>query len=143
MFEKVLSRPDGDAIRAHLSFNRPSDEPDAVKGSEECWLLALGHDVNGAPGRTHGGFHAAVIDQVSGSTAHHARPLPTPPATATMTVDYKAEVRTPGVVLVRAWITELQGRKAWVRTVIEDSDGRACSVGRTLFVYPREQPTKL
>ena len=69
MFEKILGGPD--CIRAHLSFNRPCREPDAVKGVEECWLLAIGHDIDGKTGRAHGGFNACVLDQIMGSVSHH------------------------------------------------------------------------
>ena len=51
MFERTLAIPEG--IRAHLSFNRPCAEEDAVTRIEECWLLSVGHDIAGAAGRTH------------------------------------------------------------------------------------------
>ena len=137
MFEKTLDGPDG--IRAHLSFNRPSQEADAVKGVEECWLLSIGSDCDGAAGRAHGGFNTLVLDQISGSVSHHANPIPLPPATATLTVDFKAPVPTPCVILLRAWVTEHSGRKVWVRAVIENGDGTVCCASKGLFVVPKQQ----
>ncbi|KAL2044564.1 hypothetical protein ABVK25_012374 [Lepraria finkii] len=122
-----------DCIRAHITFTRPTTNPSAIKGIEECWLLSVGSGVDGKAGRGHGGFNALVLDQISGSVSHYARPVRIPPATATMTIDYKAPVETPCVVLLRAWIEELEGRKVWVRGVIEDGSGRALCTSRALL----------
>ncbi|KAK3055582.1 hypothetical protein LTR09_003502 [Extremus antarcticus] len=137
MFERTLGTPDG--IRAHLSFNRPSQEPDAINHLEECWLLSCGSDVDGRAGRAHGGFNTLVLDQISGSISHHSHPQPEPPATATLTVDFKAPVSTPCVVLLRAWITELSGRKVWVKAVMENGDGKVVCASNGLFVFPRQE----
>ena len=137
MFEKTLGTPE--AIRAHLSFNRPCREPDAVKGVEECWLLSCGPDVDGKAGRTHGGFNALVLDQISGSVSHHSRPTPEPPATAYLNIDYKLPVATPGAILLRAWITQISGRKVYVSGVIQDGEGQALCTSRALFVFPKPQ----
>lgn len=136
MFERTLDAPE--RIRAHLSFNRPSQEPDAITGVEECWLLSIGRDIAGAVGRTHGGFNAVILDQISGSMVHHSNPQPVPPATATLTVDYKAPVRAPSVILVRSWLVERSGRKVWVKAVIEDGKGNALCTSKGLFIFPRE-----
>lgn len=138
MFEKTLGGPEG--IRAHLSWTRPSREPDAVTGVEECWLLSCGEEVDGRRGRAHGGFNATVLDQISGSVSHHSRPLPEPPATATLTIDYKNPVLTPCVILLRAWIIEKSGRKVWVRATLESGYGVVCCASKGLFVFPKSQP---
>ncbi len=138
MFERTLDGPDG--IRAHLSWKRPSREADAVTRIEECWLLSIGHEVDGLHGRAHGGFNALVLDQISGSVSHHARPVPEPPATATLTVDYRAPVSTPSAILLRAWIVERAGRKVWVKATIENGKGVTCCASKALFVFPRTQP---
>lgn len=137
MFEKTLGTPEG--IRAHLSFNRPCREPDSISGVEECWLLSVGSDVDGKAGRSHGGFNALVLDQISGSVSHHSNPVPNPPATATMTVDYKAPILTPCVILLRAWMIEQSGRKAWVKAVIENGEGTICCASKALFISPKDQ----
>ena len=130
MFEKTLGTPEG--IRAHLSFNRPCSEPDALNRVEECWLLSCGHDIDGRAGRSHGGFNALVLDQISGSASHHSRPLPEPPATAYLHVDYLLPVSTPCVILLRAWITEIAGRKVFVKAVIQDGEERALCASKAL-----------
>ncbi len=72
------------------------------------------------------GMTAALV---SGSTA---------PATATMTVDYKAPIDTPGVVLCRGWAEEVSGRKIWVKAVVEDGEGRVLVTGKALFIASRD-----
>ena len=137
MFEKTLNGPDG--IRAHLSFTRPSRQSDAIHGKEECWLMSIGHEIDGRRGRSHGGFNAVVLDQISGSVSHYSDPGPEPPATATLTIDYKAPVSTPCVIFVRGWIISIEGRKVWVRAVIENGEGLVLCASKALFVFPKPQ----
>ncbi|KAK4547540.1 hypothetical protein LTR36_000497 [Oleoguttula mirabilis] len=136
MFNTTLNT--SHAIKARLFFRRPSPEPDAaVQREESCMLLSVGDGVDGKAGRAHGGFNALILDQVTGVCAHHAAPGANPPATATMTVDYKAPISTPGVILARAWATEHTGRKIWCRAVIEDGEGKVLASGKALFICPR------
>ena len=137
MFQYSLYTERG--IKAHLSFYRPCKEPDAYLGTESCLLLSLGDGLDGKAGRVHGGFSGLVMDQVCGSCAHNSMPPPVilPPATATMTVDYKHVIDSPGLVLARAWMIEVSGRKLWVKGTIEDAKGNLCATAKTLFVAPR------
>lgn len=125
------------AVRANLSILRRSSEPDAVLQKEYCMLLSIGDGIDGKAGRAHGGFNALILDQVTGYCAFYSVPKASPPATATLTVDYKAPVNTPGVVLARAWVTETTGRKIWLRAVIEDCDGKVLASAKALFINPR------
>ncbi|KAK0269748.1 hypothetical protein LTR35_014640 [Friedmanniomyces endolithicus] len=141
MFNTTLYRPG--AISAHISFSRPATAPDALPGNggivnEQCMLLSLGHALDGKPGRAHGGFNSLVLDQLCGKAAHYAAPNAIPPATATLTVDYRAPVGTPCVVLARAWVVEVSGRKIWVSGVLEDGEGVVLASGRALFIAGRE-----
>ncbi|TKA82496.1 hypothetical protein B0A55_01242 [Friedmanniomyces simplex] len=135
MFNTILYQPG--AINAHVSFRRPCTEPDAPRGDEQCMLLSVGHNVDGMVGRAHGGFNSLILDQLCGGAAYHAVPNAIPPATATLTVDYKAPVSTPCVVLARAWMTEIAGRKLWVRGVLEDGEGKVLASGKALFIAGR------
>ncbi|EMC92907.1 hypothetical protein BAUCODRAFT_266306 [Baudoinia panamericana UAMH 10762] len=135
MFHKTLYR--NDAIKAHLMFRRPCTEPDSVRSTEECLLMAVGRDVDGMSGRAHGGFNSLILDQMLGACAHNSMPNKIPPATATMTVDYKAPISTPCVVLARAWVTEVTGRKVWLRGILQDGDGKVMASGKALFITAR------
>lgn len=141
MFEKILAAPD--CIRAHCSFTRPTQEPDSTHPFEQCFLMSIGSGVDGKTGRAHGGFDALVLDQICGSCAHHAQPDLIPPATATMTTDYKLPVSTPCVILARSWMIEMSGRKMWIKAVMEDSEGRVLAAAKTLFIRAKEVDVKL
>ncbi len=125
------------AIRAQINFQRPTKEPDAIKPVEYCYLLSVGDGVDGKTGRAHGGFDALVLDQMLGSVAGQASGSEAP-ATATMTVDYKGPVVTPGVILCRGWPIEVSGRKIWVKAVMEDGTGKVLASGKALFVSARQ-----
>ena len=135
MFNAILYKPG--AVEAHVSFRRPCAESDAPPGEEQCMLLSIGHNVDGKVGRAHGGFNSLILDQLCGSAAYHASPNAIPPATATLTVDYKAPVSTPCVIFARAWLLEVSGRKIWVRGVLQDGDGKVLASGKALFIAGR------
>lgn len=141
MFDSTLHGPN--LIRAHLSLIRPCREPDAVYDTEECWLLSVGSDIDGAAGRAHGGFNMLILDQISGSVSHHAARRPVPPATATMTVDFKAPIATPCVLLLRAWIVEHKGRKIWVKAVLQNHEGAAYCTSKALFIFAKAETPRL
>jgi len=136
MFEYTLYSERG--IRAHLLLQRPCSEPDSILPTEDCMLISIGDGLDGKAGRAHGGFNALILDQISGGLAHRARPVRIPPATATITIDYKAPISTPAVILLRAWAYELVGRKIWVKGVIEDENGKLLASSKSLFIYARE-----
>lgn len=135
MFVQTLYSPIG--IRAHINFKRPTNEPDAIHGHEYCYLLSLGTGLDGKSGRAHGGFNALMVDHMTGSVSARASES-IAPATATMTVDYKAPIVTPGVILCRGWAIEKSGRKTWARAVLEDSSGKVLASGKALFIDPKE-----
>ncbi|KIX93959.1 uncharacterized protein Z520_10296 [Fonsecaea multimorphosa CBS 102226] len=127
-----------DAIRAQINFKRPATEADSITPWEYCYLMSLGSGIDGKAGRAHGGFNALVLDQMTGTVASMVSGSAAP-ATATMTVDYKAPIDTPGVVLCRSWAVERQGRKTWVKARIEDGQGNLLASAKSLFVDPRPQ----
>ncbi|KIW15746.1 hypothetical protein PV08_05796 [Exophiala spinifera] len=163
MFTETLNTPR--TVRAQVSFNRPTHESDALASTgpgdgsgdgeantspststadeyrrhtprEYCSLFSLGPGLDGKTGRAHGGFNALLLDQLTG----HVGVVfggSSAPATATMTVDYRAPISTPGVVLGRAWAVERSGRKTWVKGVIEDGEGKALAAAKALFVDPK------
>lgn len=130
---------DHDALIADLTFTRPTpDNPASITGHEHCFLISVGSGVDGKTGRAHGGFSTLVLDQVAGICASEAvTGRGGIPATVTITVDFKAPVDTPGVVLCRAWATRVEGRKTWVEAVLEDGEGRVLTTARGLFIVPR------
>ena len=140
MFLRTLYTDHG--IRAQVNFSRATSEPDAITPAnstapyEYCYLLSIGDGVDGKTGRAHGGFNALILDHMLGSMASRSSDS-TAPATATMTIDYKAPIDTPGVILCRGWAVEINGRKIWVKGVVEDGTGKPLAAGKALFISPR------
>ncbi|KAJ9664550.1 hypothetical protein H2198_000201 [Neophaeococcomyces mojaviensis] len=136
MFSRTLYT--STAIRAQINFKRPTQELDAITPYEYCYLLSIGSDLDGMTGRAHGGFNAMILDQITGEVSSNVTGS-FAPATATMTVDYKAPIDTPGIILVRGWVVEMSGRKTWAKAVLEDGDRRVLASGKALFISPREK----
>jgi acyl-coenzyme A thioesterase PaaI-like protein len=143
LFARTLAAPEANALRRFIMFTRRSTSSNAIaiKPSkvpiEQCMLISIGDGADGKLGRAHGGLNALILDHVLGRTASVGSKS-TAPATATMTVDYKAPIDTPGVVLARGWPLSLEGRKIWVGGVIEDGQGRVLAQGKALFIAPKE-----
>ncbi|KIV96827.1 hypothetical protein PV10_00644 [Exophiala mesophila] len=136
MFLRTLYKPDG--IRAQINFIRPTSQPEAVTGREFCYLMYIGDGLDGKTGRAHGGFNALVLDHMCGwvaATASSSRA----PLTASLTIDYKAPIQTPGIIFCRGWLLEMSGRKTWIQSVIEDEDGNVLAKGKALFVTARDE----
>lgn len=136
MFLRTLRQPDG--IRAQIDFTRPICQPEGLTRREFCYLISIGDGVDGKTGRAHGGFNALVLDHMSGWVASHATGT-MDPATATLTIDYKAPIETPGIILCRGWLLERSGRKIWVQAAIEDSSGKTLARSKALFVSARNR----
>ena len=131
IFTKSLYTTSG--IRAHLIFQRPTSEPDSISPVEYCYLLSLGSGVDGKTGRAHGGFNSLILNHIAGMTACKVLESLTL-VTATMTVDYKAPLDTPCVILARGWAVRKEARKLWVRARIEDSKGQLLAGAKILFI---------
>ena len=142
LFARTLTATDANAIRRFIMFTRrststaaiaiaPSEEP-----IEQCMLVSIGDGADGKSGRAHGGLNALLLDHVLGRTASVTSGS-TAPATATMTIDYKAPIDTPGIFLVRCWPISVEGRKVWVGGVIEDGTGHVKAQGKALFIAQR------
>lgn len=138
MFDYTLAHESG--IRARILFRRPCTESNAVSNWEWCYLLSLSWGVDGKTGRAHGGFSSLLLDHLTGMAAHRINDGGAdPPATATMTVDYKAPINTPCVVLARAWAVDVSGRKVWLQGVIENEEKKPYATAKALFVNPKSQ----
>ena len=138
MFQQTLYT--SKAIRAQINFRRPTSEPDSIIPWELCYLLSLGSGVDGKSGRAHGGFNALILDQITGWMASIVSGS-FAPATATMTVDYKAPINTPDIVLVRCWAVKKQRRKTWLKARTEDGQGKLLASAKALFIDPK--PAKI
>ncbi|KAI9720295.1 MAG: hypothetical protein M1828_005758 [Chrysothrix sp. TS-e1954] len=122
---RTLSTPS--TITRWQSFYVPRSSPGRVAPSihfseagrpcgELHILLTLASGMNGKDGIAHGGLVSVLFDELITALANFHREELTSGYTATLKVDYKAPVTTPGSYLLRAWLDERSGgRKAWVK----------------------------
>jgi acyl-coenzyme A thioesterase THEM4 len=120
-----------DTISAWQSFFKP---PTSSKPFEVIYLLKLGSGLNGHHNLAHGGFLSVVLDDVISTAADIERPEDKSTMTAYLKVDYRKPVKTPGVLLSRAWLEKQEGRKMWGRGTIEDGEGNVLADGEALFI---------
>lgn len=80
-----------------------------------------------------------MLDHITGTTANRELGGTTPPpATAYLNVQYKAPVNTPCVLIARAWMTRMEGRKVFLKGVLEDGEGKVYATGEALYIGPRK-----
>ena len=97
-------------------------------------ILHVGSSLNGHPHKLHGGALSLILDEAMGRASRHHCTDGTVAFTATMTVDYKKTVSTPGELVVRSWLEgRSEGRKHWVMAEVLQ-DGKTVSEGRCLFL---------
>lgn len=59
-------------------------------------------------------------------------------ATAELGVKYERPLPIPSVVLCRSWVERMEGRKVWLKGVLEDGKGVVFARGQSLFIMFRE-----
>ncbi|KAH8591597.1 thioesterase family protein-like protein [Bisporella sp. PMI_857] len=121
-----------DTIKAWQSFYRAPDT--AFGNGEVLSLLSLGSGVNGHTDTCHGGFVSLLLDEALGLSAQNFRPKDKKTMTAYLNVNYKKPVTTPSVVLCRASVDRVEGRKLYVKGSIEDGNGTVLSTAEALFI---------
>jgi acyl-CoA thioesterase FadM len=57
--------------------------------------------------------------------------------TVQLNVSYKNAIRTPGTVMARSWIVKREGRKVWVRGVVEGEGGLVHAEAEGIWVQIR------
>jgi thioesterase superfamily protein 4 len=136
---QTLATPN--TISAWQSFFKP---PTSSKPFEIIFLLKLGSGLNGHHNLAHGGFLSVTLDGVIGTAADIGRPEDKSTMTAYLKADYRKPVKTPGVLLARAWLEKQEGRKMWGRGTIEDGEGNVLVDGEALFILVESlRPEKL
>ncbi|KAF8852333.1 hypothetical protein BDZ45DRAFT_600065 [Acephala macrosclerotiorum] len=134
---QTLNSPE--TISAWQSFYKFPSATSSNEKTEILTLLKLGTGVNGHRDICHGGFVSLLLDEVIGSAAENVRPEDKSTMTAYLKVDYRAPVRTPGVVLCRGWLEKKEGKKIWARGTVEVEGGeggklKVAADGEALFI---------
>lgn len=126
-------------IRANLSlYKAPSAPvPSDSKGStgEVISLYSLGSGLDGHFNTCHGGVVAVLVDDVAALVLRHDPGVAKRGTyTVSLKINYRKPVPTPGIVLCRASLIKIAGRKVWVDATIEDGDGVVYATGETMFL---------
>ncbi|KAF7860731.1 hypothetical protein EAF04_008249 [Stromatinia cepivora] len=97
-------------------------------------LMSFGTHVNGHVDTAHGGFIAALLDDMIGCVAESNSAKDENTMTAYLNITYKKSIGTPGVVLGRSWVERKEGRKLFGKGTIENGEGVVLASGDALFI---------
>ncbi|KAJ9668112.1 hypothetical protein H2201_001918 [Coniosporium apollinis] len=146
-FAETLQTPS--TIRGCLAQHTAADPTSDPPIREVRILLDLGDGVNGYPHIAHGGFVATLLDEVvgvlltvnTGFRPKEGRNNETETGinffTAYLNIKYLSPLVTPGVVLTRAGVERVEGRKRWFWATIEDGAGKVFASAEALFIEAR------
>ena len=119
-----------------LSFNEKDAElPTLIQ------IMYLGSDLCGHPGVVHGGMLATMLDEGLARACFPALPNKVG-VTASLKIDYRVPCPAGNYVVLKAYTTKVEGRKAWVKGWIEslgedDSVGTKLVEAEALFIEPK------
>lgn len=119
-----------------LNFNEKHAElPTLVQ------IMHLGPSLCGHPGIVHGGLLATMLDEGLARACFPALPNKVG-VTASLKIDYRVPCPANSYVVLKAYTTKVEGRKAWVHGWIEslgenDSEGTKLVEAEALFIEPK------
>ena len=80
---------------------------------------------------------ATLLDEVMGTPVYVQWAIGC--VTGELAVKYERPLPIPGVVLGRAWLEKIDGRKVWIRGLLEDGNGLVFATGQSLFIKFKEK----
>lgn len=117
-------------IRAMKLLYKPASQGTSP---ELLALISLGDGMCSHTNVLHGGINTTIIDEIGGRLAAMENQSESLMA-VNFNVNLRKAVRTPGVVLVKAWFERpAEGRKIWAKCVIEQ-DGVVCIESESLYL---------
>ncbi|KAK4941517.1 hypothetical protein LTR10_018535 [Elasticomyces elasticus] len=120
-----------------LSMYRPVN-PTTSQPGELRRLYSFGSGMNAHPGLLHGGAIATILDSTMGNAVGQQIAELQSIFTVALNITYKKPVSTPGTVLVRSWITKIEGaRKVWVHGVIESGVGEVHALADGMWLITK------
>jgi acyl-coenzyme A thioesterase PaaI-like protein len=112
-------------------------QPDALV-PELLSFLHIESGIGGFPGYAHGGFVCTLLDEITGllCTLNRARGAldRRPSMTGNLNTSFLKPVRAPSIVLARARIARIDGRKTWVEGWLEDESAEVLARAEVLFI---------
>lgn len=103
-------------------------------------LMSLDRDLDAHPSIVHGGFQAVLFDEVMRFVILLHQDLVCQPGprddhyTANMSISYCAPVMTPTNVVVRAWLTNREGRKWFTTAEIVDCTDSILTTAKSMWI---------
>lgn len=128
----------GDTLRSDSTIKHAISlwRPPQNDLGETMILASLGDGLNGHAKIVHGGFTAMLVDETCGLANHFHNRAHT--FTANLSVNYKKPIPAPSVILCRAWITKVDGRKRYISCTVEGPEGIIYAECDTLFLEFKE-----
>jgi len=141
-------------IRTFLTLRPTEAASDEWAFEEIVTLVEIGEGLNVYAHIIHGGIAATLLDEVSGvllqlnMAARTERMRRLQPSsshvyssyfTAYMNTSYRKPVPTPSVILCRARLERIDGRKVFIHATIEDGKGTILTVGESMFLEIRNK----
>jgi acyl-coenzyme A thioesterase PaaI-like protein len=126
-----------DTVAAWIVFY---ERPQPPEFKIDCYqaLVALEKGIIGFPGYCHGGVIALIFDEITGMHVVSQRRPGTIGdkswRTAYLNVTYIRPVPAPSTILVKSWITRVQGRKTFIKALMEDEQGNALAKSEALYI---------
>lgn len=109
---------------------------------EYVQISFAGEQLCGHPGIVHGGYLATVLDEGLARCAFAALPHKVG-VTANLNVNYKAPCKAGQYIVLRGEVTQVEGRKAWVKGRIEtlpegEGDPVVLAEATALYIEPKQ-----
>ncbi len=118
-------------IQHILSIFLPLDN-DVPQTGQILRFYTFGDGLNAHPNLLHGGVIASILDSTMGNAIGQAIGGTT--FTVKLAVEYMRPVKTPGTVMVRARIVDVDGRKVWVKGRVEDGEENVLAKAEGMWV---------
>ncbi|BFZ55313.1 hypothetical protein PYCC9005_002353 [Savitreella phatthalungensis] len=120
-------------IKRAASLHRMPKNDGSGDMGELVWFLEIGNGMNGHANILHGGMTAVIFDEIMGACQFYMLNN-SPSFTGNLTVDYRAPVPAPSILMVRAQVTKIERRKRYVVAQMLGPDGLIYAEGKSLFI---------
>jgi acyl-coenzyme A thioesterase PaaI-like protein len=135
LFARTLNTPD--TVASFITFYKKPHRKGSLIPQINAFLN-LRPGLNGWVGVCHGGIVMTIVDEVAGQLIdvnQRNGAIPHPMLmTAYLNTEFLKPVAVPSTILVKATITNLDGRKCYVEVVIESQQGTILAESKGLFI---------
>ncbi|EEH41985.2 hypothetical protein PAAG_03906 [Paracoccidioides lutzii Pb01] len=133
------------AATAAAAATTSGQQPSAAAEPDFLLFVQLGPSLSGFRDTVHGGILATLLDETLSNCVEgfrqdmtvvgtHERPRL---YTANLQISYRQPVATPGVIIVKAWLKGVEGRKWFLEGHVVGEDGRVRAEAKSLWVMER------